>query len=114
MVRSSSTLGERMKYVVQFQPRLTGTAAENIESQKAVLAAFAKWGGFSESVTVHQFVVSLDGTSGWLVMETDDPNELARTAARFAPWNVNTATPVLDITDSVAATQDAVDWLSSL
>jgi hypothetical protein len=56
-----------MKYVVTWTYRLNGSAAENNETLRRGLAAFATWPQ-PQSATYHQFVGRVDGGGGFAVV----------------------------------------------
>ena len=96
-----------MKYVVSWTYRLNGTAAENDESLRRGLAAYAKWSP-PQSTTYHQFVGRVDGGGGFAVVETDNPADLVETTSQFATILDYQIYPVLDIAEAAQALQHGV------
>ena len=102
-----------MKYVTTWKPRLGGSAAENEATAARVLEVFSKWTPPSD-ITIHQFVVRVDGEGGFLVTESDDPASAAREIAKFAPFSEYTLYPVLDIAEAAGVLAEAVEWRKSI
>ena len=102
-----------MKYVIAWKPRLGGSAAENEASAARVLEVFSKWTPASD-VTIHHFVVRIDGEGGFAVTEGDDPATAARDIAKFVPFLEYTVYPVLDVGDAVGLLAEAVEWRKSI
>jgi len=98
-----------MKYVVtwQLRPNLTE------ETAKRSLTVFSKW---SPSHPEHfsAFLGRLDGNGGFAVIETDDPNEIARDTAPFSIWFEFHVYPCLEIADTAAINGEAVAFLESV
>jgi hypothetical protein len=100
-----------MKYLVEWKDRGGGSAQENLASGKRALEVFGKW---TPSTTVHQFLSRVDGAGGFAVMECDDPADLARDCAIFAPFLEFTVHPVLDIEQGTAVQQAAIEFNDSI
>jgi len=98
-----------MKYVVTWTYRLNGSAAENNETLRRGLAAFAKWSQ-PQSTTYHQFVGRVDGGGGFAVVETDNPADLVATTGQFATTLDYQIYPVVDIAQAVQALQQGVEF----
>jgi hypothetical protein len=98
-----------MKYVVSWTYRLNGTAAENDESLRRGLAAYAKWSP-PQTTTYHQFVGRVDGGGGFAVVETDNPADLVETTSQFATILDYQIYPVLDIAEAAQALQQGVEF----
>ena len=102
-----------MKFVVTWTPRAGGSATEYEEAVKRSLEVFSKWSP-PPGLTIHQFLARLDEGGGYLVGETDDPTALADGPAKFAPWFDFSTVPVVDVTESVAITNDAIAFRDSV
>jgi hypothetical protein len=102
----------RMKYVVTWRERPTGSAAEYEATQKRILDVFAVW-EMPESLTFHQFVVRLGEFGGYAVIETDEPADLHYLTTVYAPFSF-TVEPVLDVMDAVAAETRGIEWRDAL
>jgi len=102
-----------MKYVVAWKPRFGGSAAENEAAAARLLEVFSKWTPASD-VTIHQFVLRVDGEGGFAVTEGDDPASGAREIAKFAPFLEYTVYPVLDIAEAAAIAAEGVEWRKSI
>ena len=102
-----------MKYVIAWRPRYGGSAAENEATAARVLELFAKWTPSSD-VTLHQFVLRVDGEGGFAVSEGADPATAARDIAKFAPFLEYAVYPVLDVQEGAAIGAEAVEWRRSI
>jgi len=102
-----------MKYVTTWKTRLGGSAAENEAAAAGVLEVFSKWTPPSD-ITIHQFVLRVDGEGGFLVSEADDPAAAAREIAKFSPFLEYMVYPVLDIAEGAAVAAEAVEWRKSI
>jgi hypothetical protein len=65
-------------------------------------------------ITIHQFVLRLDGEGAFLVTESDDPAAAAREIAKFSPFLEYTIYPVLDVAEGAAVAAEAVEWRKSI
>ena len=101
-----------MKYVIAWKPRYGGSAAENEATAARVLEVFGKWTPASD-ITIHQFVLRVDGEGGFAVTEGDDPVSGAREIAKFSPFLEYTVYPVVDVAEGAAAGAEAVEWRKS-
>jgi len=61
-----------------------------------------------------QFLSSLDGQSGFAVIETDNPAGLLAEVTKFVTWNEFEIVPVIDIAEGVALAAAGVDFRESL
>jgi hypothetical protein len=102
-----------VKYVTTWKPRFGGSAAENEAAVARVLEVYSKWSPPSD-ITIHQFVLRVDGEGGFLVTEGDDPAAAAREIAKFSPFFEYTLYPVVDATEGAAAAAEAVEWRKSI
>ena len=101
-----------MKYLVTWQERPTGSAAEYEAAQKRVLSVFAVW-DMPESLTFHQFLVRVGEFGGYAVIETDSAEDLQFLCTVFAAFAF-TVEPVMDVMDAVAAESRGIEWRDSL
>ncbi len=97
-----------MKYVITWTARGTDEAAD-----ARSLQVFGQWTP-SEAATFHQFLGRVDGRGGFAVVETDDPATIARDAAIFGAWFDFEVYPCLEITETAAVGQEAVEFRSSV
>ena len=102
-----------MKYVVAWKPRFGGSVAENEAAVARLLEVFSKWTPASD-VTIHQFVLRVDGEGGFAVTESDDPASAARDISKFAPFLEYTIYPVLDVAEGAAILAEGVEWRKSI
>jgi hypothetical protein len=100
-----------MKYLIEWKNRGGGSAQEILASGKRSLEVFGKW---TPSTTVHQFLSRVDGSGGFAVVECDDPADVARDCAIFAPFLEVGVYPVLDIEQGVAVQQAAIEFNDSI
>lgn len=102
-----------MKYVTTWKPRFGGSAAENEATAARLLELYSKWTPPSD-ITIHQFVLRIDGDGAFLVTESDDPAAAAREIAKFSPLLEYTVYPVVDVAEGAAAAAEAVEWRKSI
>ena len=102
-----------MKYLVSWTARAGGSAKDNEAAVKRSLDVFGKWSPPADS-TFHQFVARLDGTGGYAIVETDNPASVAEGPAKFGTLFDFTVVPVIDIMESVAIGQDAIEFRDSI
>jgi hypothetical protein len=103
----------KMKYVMAWTSRLSGSGKENEDGVRRALAVFSQWQP-PAGTTFHQFVGRLDAEGGFAVVETDDPTELAAATAKFAPFNVFQIYPVVDISEWALTMQEGVDFRGAI
>ena len=102
-----------VKYLVSWRVRPGASAADNEAAVKRSLDVFGKWSPPAD-ITIHQFVLRLDGTGGYTVVETDNAASVAEGPAKFAPYFDFEIVPVMDVTEGVAVISDAIDFRSSV
>ena len=102
-----------MKYVITWKPRFGGSAAENEATEARLLEVFSKWTPASD-VTIHQFVLRIDGEGGFAVTEGEDPASGAREIAKFSPFLEYAVYPVLDVAEAAAIGAEAAEWRKSI
>ena len=88
-----------MKFVVTWKVRSGASAADNEAAAARTLEVFGKWSPPSDE-TFHQFLGRLDGTGGFAVVETDNPDSLAEAPAKFGTYLDFEIIPVNDITET--------------
>ena len=98
-----------MKYVLHFKPRQGMSHTEVIEGTRRALEIFEKWEP-PNGLNIVQFVQAIDSTSGgWIIFETDDLEALYEDTVVFGAFNENQLYPVLDIENTVAYEQRALE-----
>lgn len=102
-----------MKYVVAWNYRFSGSAAENEDSVRRGLSVFSKWAP-PESATYHAFVGRLDGGGGFAVVETDNPADLSDTTSKFGFIAEYQIFPVVDIDQSAQSLQEGIDFRATI
>ncbi|MDH6243521.1 DUF3303 family protein [Mycobacterium sp. OTB74] len=102
-----------MKYLVSWDYRFNGTAAENEESGKRGLAVFAQWTP-PASATYHVFVGRIDGGGGFALVETDDPMDIADVTGKFGFIADYQVFPVVDIAEAAGALQNGVEFRAAI
>ncbi len=102
-----------MKYLMTWNYRLNGSAAENEQSIRRGLEVFSKWTP-PQGVTFHQFLGRVDGTGGCSIVETDNAADLIDAVAKFAYISEYQVSPVVDIQDAIRALQAGVDFRDSI
>lgn len=95
------------KYVMMWQARAGGSAADNEASAKRSLAVFSSWTPPSD-VTFDEFLTRVDGQGGFAVVTTDNLASLTTEMAKFTPYNEFTLYPVQEIADGVGLAAEAV------
>ena len=98
-----------MKYVVSWTFRIGGSAADNEAGVKRLLEVYSKW-TIPASTTYHQFVSRVDGNGGFAVVETDNPMDMVGDVMKFGPFLEYQVYPVVEVADTVQATQEGVEF----
>lgn len=101
------------KYVMTWQARAGGSAADNEESTKRTLAVFSSWTP-SDDVTFDEFLTRADGQGGFAVVTTDNLASVAAEIAKFVPYNEFTLHPVQEIADGIGLSAEAVAFRDSV
>jgi hypothetical protein len=96
-----------MKYVVSWVPRANTTE----ESAARSLQVFGKW---SPSANFTEFVGRIDGQGGFAVVESEDPNLVAKDIAPFVAWFEFAVHPVIEIDQTAMIDAEAVEFLASV
>jgi hypothetical protein len=102
-----------MLFVVTWKNRSGGSAKKNDESAARVLEVFAKWTPPSD-LTFHQFLGRLDGTGGFAVVETANPDALADAAAKFGTYLEFDIIPVNVISETTRLLAEGVEFRKSI
>jgi hypothetical protein len=102
-----------MKFVVSWRVRSGVSSEGNEVATQRVLQVFSKWAPPSDE-TFHQFLGRLDGTGGFAVVETDNPESLAEAPAKFGPFLEFEITPVQDIGDTMRVLSEGVEFRKSV
>ena len=84
-----------MRYVVTWQERPAGSAADRDAARQQALRALPR------TLTFHNFAAHV-GVGGYAVVETDEPADLQQLAAAYRPSSV-VVEQVVEGTDAVAA-----------
>lgn len=96
-----------MKFLVAWKIRPGGSGGEAEKDAERGLQVFGKWSPPSDE-TFHQFLGRLDGTGGYAVVETDNPDALGEAAAKFGVWFNFEIVPVNDIGETTRLASEAV------
>jgi hypothetical protein len=102
-----------MKFVVTWKNRSGASAADNEAAAARTLEVFGKWSPPSDE-TFHQFLGRLDGTGGFAVVETDNPDSLAEAPAKFGTYLDFEIIPVNDITETTRLLGEGVEFRKSI
>jgi len=98
-----------VKYVLHFKARQGLSHTEVIEGTRRALEIFEKWEP-PKGVNILQFVQAIDSTSGgWMIIETDNLEELYEDAVVFGAFNEHQLYPVIDIENAVPYEQRALE-----
>jgi hypothetical protein len=100
------------KYMVTWKTRLGGSAQQNHDDGKSVLAAFARWQAPADQNFL-QFLLRVDAQGGYALVETDNPAGLLDAPSKFGTWNEFEITPVVDILDGVTVLASGVEFRES-
>lgn len=102
-----------MKYVVSWTFRSYGSAADNEAAPKRILELYSKWTP-PEGMQIHHFLGSIAASGGYMVLETDNPTDLAETIANFGPYADYRVDPVLDVADAIQVAQASIKFRDSI
>jgi hypothetical protein len=102
-----------MKYVISWTPRRGGSAAENEASAARGLEITRNWTP-PPGITIHQFVLRIDGQGGFAVADSDHPADIARDLLKFSGVDEYTVYPVIDFDEGVRVAGEAVEFLKSI
>ncbi len=101
------------KYVLSWKTRQAGTAQQNHDDTRTLLATFAKWQPPADQNWL-QFLGSVDGMGGLAVIETDNLAGLHAEIAKFVTFNEFEVLPVVDIAESVNMLAAALEFRDSI
>jgi hypothetical protein len=102
-----------MKFVVTWTTRTGASVADNEAAVSRVLSVFSKWTPPADT-TFHQFLGRLDGTGGFSVIETDNPESVGEAAAKFNPYFRFEIIPVNDIGETTRLLSEGVEFRKSI
>ena len=102
-----------MKYLVASKARPLGSVKDTDEVVPRLLELLTKWTP-PEGMTVHQWLTSLDGSGGFIILETDNPADLVTAASAFGPFYEFQITPVIDFAEAVPAVQKGMEYRNSV
>jgi hypothetical protein len=99
-----------MKYMIEYAVRTAGLSHDqNFAKQDALLRAFGKWQP-EPGLTVEAFVGHLNGDSGYVLVQADDPKVVSSFVSKFVYWNDVNVVPVVDIGETVAINAESLAW----
>jgi hypothetical protein len=99
-----------MKYMIEYAVRTAGLSHDqNFANQDALLRAFGKWQP-EPGLTVDAFVGHLNGDSGYVLVQADDPKVVSSFVSKFVYWNDVNVVPVVDIGEIVAINSESLAW----
>jgi hypothetical protein len=101
------------KYVMTWQTRSGGSAADIEASAKRSLAVFSSWTPPAD-VTFDEFLTRADGQGGFAVVTTDNLASVTSEMAKFSPFNEFTLYPVMEIADGVGLAGEAIAFRDSI
>src|SRR5437660_50293 len=97
-----------MKYMIEYSVRTAGlTHEQNFANQDALLKAFGKWQP-EKGLTVLAFVSHVNGDSGYVLVEADDPKVVSSFASKYIYWNDVNVVPVVDVEEIVPINADSL------
>ncbi|WP_202638505.1 DUF3303 domain-containing protein [Bailinhaonella thermotolerans] len=97
-----------MKYVVQYKVRENTTA----EAMQAGFAVYERWQP-TKGIEYLQHVARVDGSGGFIVVETDDPSLIALDTATYSPYVSSEVIPVVDMEQFARTSNQAADLRAS-
>lgn len=102
-----------MKYMSVYSIRQNSTTFDqHTNGTEALVKAFSKWKP-DDGLKILSFVSKLDGKSGFILMETDDPKLVASFASKFLPWSDSEIHPVIEVGEAVQVGEAARAWVTS-
>ncbi|MGO8871219.1 MAG: DUF3303 domain-containing protein [Acidimicrobiales bacterium] len=101
------------KYLMSWKTRAGGTAQQNHEDGKSVLAAFGKWEIPADQKYL-EFLTRVDGEGGFAVIETDNQAGLLDGVSKFLTWLEFNIVPVVDIMDGVSTLAAGAEFRESV
>lgn len=101
------------KYLMSWKTRAAGTAQQNHDDGKAILAAFAKW-QIPTDQNYKEFLSRVDGEGGFAVIETDNQAGLLDGVSKFTTWLEFDIVPVVDIMDGVSVLAAGAEFRESV
>jgi hypothetical protein len=101
------------KYLMSWKTRTGGSAQQNHDDGKSVLAAFAKWQTPADQ-TWSEFLSRIDGEGGFAVIETNNQAGLLDGVSKFVTWLEFEIIPVVDIMDGVTVLAAGAEFRESI
>lgn len=101
------------KYLLTWKTRSGGSAQQNHEDGKTVLAAFAKRQRPADQKW-SEFLVRIDGQGGAAVIETDNQASLLDGTSKFTTWLEFDLVPMVDIMDGVSTLGEGAEFRDSV
>jgi len=101
------------KYLMSWKTRAQGTAQQNHEDGKSILATFAKWQAPADQKW-SEFLSRIDGEGGFAVIETANQAGLMDGVSKFVTWLEFEIVPVVDIMDGVSALAAGAEFRESV
>ena len=108
-------VGEENKvlYAVRWRTR-PSVGSNTEEAAQRALALYSKWTP-PQGATYHHLLSGLDGRTGVAIVETDNPEDIAETCAKMAPYIDFRVLPVIDMAESGAEIlRTAIDFRESV
>lgn len=96
-----------MKYVLAYKARVSADAEHNLASFRSSQQLLSSWQPHAPE-GISEWVQRVDGTGGFVVVQTDDAAALFKDMATWSPWLEFEVIPVIDIGDATARTQEAI------
>jgi hypothetical protein len=99
-----------MKYVIEYAFRRDGLSFEQTEGNlETLLKAFSKWQP-EDGLKVLTFLTAVEGSGGYVVVETNDPKALTTFTHKFVPWNDIKVIPVVEVGESAEIAGQTAAW----
>ena len=99
-----------MRYMIEWAIRTAGlTHEQNLANLEALQNAFGKWKP-EEGLTVHAFLATVHGHSGYVLVEASDPKVVTSFVTKFGYWNDINVVPMIDVGEAVAISAANIVW----
>jgi hypothetical protein len=99
-----------MKYVIEYKLRRDGLSYEQTEENlETLLKAFSKWQP-EDGLKVLSFLAAVEGSGGYVIVETSDPKALTTFIQKFVAWNDIKVIPVIEVAESAEIARQTAAW----
>jgi Domain of unknown function (DUF3303) len=105
-----------MKYMIEYTTRVSGlTCEESFKNSESLLKTWERWEEEAKSdlmsgLNVLNHVVKLGCNGGYVLVETDEPCDVAKFVSKFTFWAEPTINPVIEVDEAVPISFDSLAW----